>query len=154
MAPYCERMTEEISPTAASDPRLSADRPLEDPSDDRLGYSGFARNLAEGLVGMAPRGRFVIALYGGWGTGKTTVLNFMRYYIEQDTRIQLGPDSLGIQSPPSSSVAALAGLPQPSVKSTKHDRWMQSRRRRTAGHAGIHSVPVTGSSATLRGRFE
>lgn len=67
--------------------------------------------------------------------------------------VQLGPQSLELQSPPS-SVSAVAGLPQPSVNSTKHDRWMQSRRRRTAGHAGVHSVPATGSSATFRARFE
>jgi predicted KAP-like P-loop ATPase len=56
---------------------LASDQPLTDPAGDRLGYAPFAHNLARAIVEMAPTGRFVIALYGAWGTGKTTVLNFV-----------------------------------------------------------------------------
>ena len=62
---------------------LSADNPLKDPKDDRLGYAPFARNLAESICRMAPPEGFVIAVYGPWGSGKSTLLNFLIYYLEQ-----------------------------------------------------------------------
>ncbi len=62
---------------------LSADNPLIDPSDDRLGYAQFAKNLAESICKMAPPQGFVMAVYGSWGSGKSTLLNFLVYYLEQ-----------------------------------------------------------------------
>lgn len=65
---------------------LSGDRPLKHPDHDRLGYAPFARNLAEGLVRMAPAHGFVVALYGPWGSGKSTVLNFVEWYLADDQK--------------------------------------------------------------------
>jgi predicted KAP-like P-loop ATPase len=61
---------------------LGGDKPLTRPEDDRLGYAPFAETLSSALVKMAPAGGFVVALYGPWGSGKTTVLNFVRFYLE------------------------------------------------------------------------
>ena len=62
---------------------LSADNPLNDPKDDRLGYASFARNLAESLCIMTSGEGLVLAVYGSWGSGKSTLLNFMIHYLKQ-----------------------------------------------------------------------
>jgi predicted KAP-like P-loop ATPase len=61
---------------------LSADRPLSDPSHDRLGYAPFAKQLATSVLSASPADGLVLALYGEWGTGKSTALNFIIHYLE------------------------------------------------------------------------
>jgi predicted KAP-like P-loop ATPase len=51
------------------------DRPISVKAEDRLGRSDFARMLARALVERPQASSFVVALYGGWGTGKTSTLN-------------------------------------------------------------------------------
>jgi predicted KAP-like P-loop ATPase len=62
---------------------LSADKPLNDPRDDQLGYAPFARHLAYSLTKMVPADGFIVAIYGPWGSGKTTLLNFLFHYFQQ-----------------------------------------------------------------------
>jgi predicted KAP-like P-loop ATPase len=62
---------------------LLADEPLIKPQQDRLGYAPFARHLAESICQMKFPGGFVIAVYGSWGFGKSTLLNFLDYYLQQ-----------------------------------------------------------------------
>lgn len=62
---------------------LSADNPLIDPKDDRLGYASFAKNLAESLCLMTSGEGLVLAVYGSWGSGKSTLLNFIIHNLEQ-----------------------------------------------------------------------
>jgi len=66
-----------------SDSVLSADKPLDDPKDDRLRYAPFAEHLAESIYRMAPPEGLVVAIYGPWGSGKTTLLNFVVHYLQQ-----------------------------------------------------------------------
>lgn len=66
----------------AHDTVFSSDKPLTKPRDDRLAYSPFAERLAESLLAMAPADGFVVALYGSWGSGKTTAVNFIVHYLE------------------------------------------------------------------------
>ena len=61
--------------------RFSADQALHDPGEDALGYAPFAEQLARSITKMAPTEGLVLAIYGAWGSGKTTVLNFVRYYL-------------------------------------------------------------------------
>jgi predicted KAP-like P-loop ATPase len=63
--------------------QLSPDRPGEDPASDRLGYSPFAKHLAGSILRLPSTEGLVIAVYGTWGAGKTTVLNYIKYYIGQ-----------------------------------------------------------------------
>jgi predicted KAP-like P-loop ATPase len=65
---------------------LSADKPMVDPKDDRLGYSPFAKHLAESIYKMSPPEGLVVAIYGPWGSGKTTLLNFVVHYLQQKPR--------------------------------------------------------------------
>lgn len=64
------------------DEAILADIPLENPEEDRLGYKDFAKNLADAVCNLATNESLVFALYGPWGSGKTTCLNFILYYIE------------------------------------------------------------------------
>ena len=63
---------------------LSPDRALVDPADDRLGYGPFAKQLAHSILRGCPADGLVVALYGAWGTGKSTALNFILHYVEVD----------------------------------------------------------------------
>jgi predicted KAP-like P-loop ATPase len=47
------------------------------PADDALGYAPFAAKLAEALIRLKPKSGLVLALYGSWGGGKSTMLNFV-----------------------------------------------------------------------------
>ena len=64
---------------------FSADRPLESPEYDRLGMKLFAENLAECITKMHSSSGIVIGLHGSWGSGKSTVLNFVKHYLENQT---------------------------------------------------------------------
>jgi predicted KAP-like P-loop ATPase len=61
----------------------TADRPQTDPANDRLGYRSFSQQLAKGIQNMATPEGFVVAVYGTWGMGRSTALEFVKYYLEQ-----------------------------------------------------------------------
>ncbi len=67
---------------------ILADTPLEKPEDDRLGYAPFAKNLAKAICDVRTDSSLVFALYGDWGTGKTTCLNFVLHHIAQIPKAQ------------------------------------------------------------------
>jgi len=62
---------------------LSADKPLEDPAQDRLGYAPLAQTLTKALINIPAKDGFVVGVYGEWGTGKSTMLNFIKHYLDQ-----------------------------------------------------------------------
>ena len=62
---------------------LSSDRPCIDPNDDLFGHSPFAKSLADSICCFPGSDGLVLALYGPWGSGKSTVLNYVQYHIEQ-----------------------------------------------------------------------
>jgi predicted KAP-like P-loop ATPase len=63
---------------------FSDDMPRDNPwTDDRLGYRPFAKRVSEAILGChAPNG-YVVGLHGTWGSGKTTLINFVKAYIEK-----------------------------------------------------------------------
>jgi predicted KAP-like P-loop ATPase len=67
---------------------LSSDRPLTDPVDDRLGYGPFARRLAESIIRMPVSQGMVLAVYGAWGSGKSTLVNFIELYIGETPELE------------------------------------------------------------------
>ncbi len=66
-----------------NDDKLSSDMPLADATQDALGVDPLAKNLASSLISMSPSDGMVMAIYGDWGTGKSTLMNFIRSYLEQ-----------------------------------------------------------------------
>jgi predicted KAP-like P-loop ATPase len=56
---------------------FSSDRPIESASADVLGRSAFAAGLAASIGAWDGKDSLVIALHGGWGTGKTSVKNMV-----------------------------------------------------------------------------
>lgn len=56
---------------------LSADSPIHSRKEDILGRRGFSEALAHAVSGWLGRESLVIALYGDWGNGKSSIKNMM-----------------------------------------------------------------------------
>jgi hypothetical protein len=56
---------------------FSADRPILTRGEDKLGRRSFAESLAASVSGWRGRDSLVIALYGAWGTGKSSIKNMI-----------------------------------------------------------------------------
>lgn len=67
---------------------LSSDRPSTDPKDDLFGHAPFAKSLADSICRHHSSDGLVLALYGPWGSGKSTVLSYVRHYLEQRTETE------------------------------------------------------------------
>lgn len=59
-----------------------SDAPLTDPSEDALGRHEVATRLANSLMNIDAKDGFVLALDGPWGSGKTTLANFIKYELD------------------------------------------------------------------------
>src|SRR5215469_18502372 len=57
--------------------RLSADKPIQRRDQDVLGRSRFSEAVARAIRGWLGRESIVIALYGPWGNGKTSIKNMV-----------------------------------------------------------------------------
>lgn len=58
---------------------LSSDIPVTDPTQDAYGFAGFAKNLAKAIrITPSPHG-LVMAIYGPWGAGKSSLLNLVKF---------------------------------------------------------------------------
>lgn len=69
--------------TDDTSPRLLSDSAIEEPNEDLLGYSDFAKDLADTINTRIPRQDFVIGIYGTWGSGKSTILNFTEHFLKE-----------------------------------------------------------------------
>lgn len=63
--------------------QLSSDRPSTNPAQDLFGHAPFAKNLARAIRGYRSSDGIVLALYGPWGSGKSTVLAYVEHELEQ-----------------------------------------------------------------------
>ena len=73
----------------ASKHKFSADRPIISGKDDLLGITDFAESLASAIKGWKGKNSLVIALYGTWGSGKTSVKNVAIEALKKMTRTVL-----------------------------------------------------------------
>lgn len=62
---------------------LMYDAPLKDPEDDILDRKQFAESFAKSIIGLKAKQEFVYGLYGRWGSGKSTIINFIEHFIEK-----------------------------------------------------------------------
>lgn len=56
---------------------FDADRPITSVKEDKLNRGTFARHLARSLLEQKETDSMVVGLYGGWGVGKTSLLNLI-----------------------------------------------------------------------------
>lgn len=63
---------------------FSSDNPLKDPANDMLGYVPFSKLLAQSISRICPMEGIVVAINGPWGSGKSTILNFVLYFLEHE----------------------------------------------------------------------
>lgn len=70
----------------ASKHKFSADRPIISGKDDLLGITDFAESLASAIKGWKGKNSLVIALYGTWGSGKTSVKNVAIEALKKDDK--------------------------------------------------------------------
>ena len=56
---------------------FSSDRPITSTTEDLLGRSDFAESLASAIKGWTGNDSLVIALYGPWGSGKSSIKNML-----------------------------------------------------------------------------
>src|SRR5580700_7189380 len=61
---------------------LSAGKPIDLPENDRLNFRHLAKLIADGLHSMAPTEGFVVAIQGAWGSGKSSLVNFILHYLQ------------------------------------------------------------------------
>ena len=62
---------------------LYSDRPSSYPQDDLFGHAPFAESLANSICRYPGDDGLVLALYGQRGSGKSTVLSYVRHFLEQ-----------------------------------------------------------------------
>lgn len=56
---------------------LSADQPIDQQKSDRFNRYPFAERIAKTVIERTQEEAIVIGLYGAWGEGKSSVLNFI-----------------------------------------------------------------------------
>ena len=69
------------------------DKPIKQPGEDRFGFSPFAEAIAQSIIkNKNPEGT-VIAINGPWGSGKSSVINLVKHYLEEKIKSNQSPDS-------------------------------------------------------------
>lgn len=63
------------------------DDAVTDPKDDRFQRWPFAQRIAQTIVARKESSCIVIGVYGAWGDGKTSVLNFIERELRQSSNI-------------------------------------------------------------------
>ena len=59
------------------------DKPIETEKDDFLSRKGFSQHLGKSLLNWKEKESLVIAVYGEWGSGKSSVINLAKEFIEK-----------------------------------------------------------------------
>ena len=69
----------------------TADRPLNSEKEDAFQRYGFAKRIAETITNRQIKESIVFGLFGAWGEGKTSIINFIKYEISNqgDNYIQI-----------------------------------------------------------------
>lgn len=62
---------------------FNTDKPINKISEDKLGRSSFAKQLANAIMQFKTKDNYAISLQGKWGCGKTSVLNMAVEEIRQ-----------------------------------------------------------------------
>ncbi|MCK5678967.1 MAG: AAA family ATPase, partial [Flavobacteriaceae bacterium] len=63
------------------------DIPKENIKDDKLNFAPFANRIAKGILNYTQQETLIFSIEGQWGSGKTTLINFIKRDIEDETII-------------------------------------------------------------------
>jgi hypothetical protein len=86
-----EASDKDSAPPSEMPDQFHSDRPIEKIEDDDLGRNAIAKNIATN-VGRVWKDQmdhsrpFAVHLSGRWGSGKSTILNFLRKHLSDDTK--------------------------------------------------------------------
>jgi predicted KAP-like P-loop ATPase len=76
-------------------PNLSSDRPISSLTEDALGRGGFAVALANAFIQWHGEDSLVVALYGPWGSGKSSlknmILEMIRRHVDRPAIVEFNP---------------------------------------------------------------
>lgn len=64
-------------------PLYFSDTPQTDPAQDRFKRWPFARRIAQTVIARSDPSSLVVGIYGAWGEGKTTVINYIQHELKQ-----------------------------------------------------------------------
>lgn len=73
----------------AKKPDFLSDSPITDEEQDSLRRIDFVRSLYKEIVLLPSGDSFCFGIYGGWGEGKSSILNLLRNLLEKNTSIIL-----------------------------------------------------------------
>lgn len=59
------------------------DKPIETEKDDFLSRKGFSQHLGKALLNWEEKESIIIAIYGEWGSGKSSAINLAYEYIQK-----------------------------------------------------------------------
>ncbi len=65
----------------------SSDKPVQNKDQDRFQRYGFSKRIAETIIQRSQNDGVVIGIYGAWGEGKTSVLNFIKKELDNHENI-------------------------------------------------------------------
>lgn len=71
----------------ADNMNYSSDAPISSPDKDRFSRWPFSKRIAEIIAKRTDPSSIVIGLYGAWGDGKTTVLNFIEEALRSESNV-------------------------------------------------------------------
>ncbi len=71
-------------------PPVSSDRPIRVESEDMLGRSGFARDLARLILSWGGEESVVLAVNGEWGSGKSSFINLLLRSLKRSSSYKKG----------------------------------------------------------------
>jgi len=66
-----------------------SDAPIHDPAEDAFDRWPFAQRIAETIVTRSDPANLCIAIYGGWGEGKTTALSFIERRLKTHANVSV-----------------------------------------------------------------
>jgi KAP family P-loop domain len=66
---------------------IDSDAPVEDAAQDRFDRAPFAFRIADTLISRTDSASLVLAIYGVWGDGKTSVLHFIRQRLKDASSV-------------------------------------------------------------------
>lgn len=62
---------------------IGSDVPQTDPAHDAFGYAPFSKRIADAVLKTRSPQGLVMAIHGVWGSGKSSLLNFVKHYLMQ-----------------------------------------------------------------------